>query len=289
MEENLRIVLPQWQGGMNPNYQMGAKILEALVPESSQSETIRIPVSDVAETDNKEIDGESSLLNQMQTTYDTLTVKNPQRVVTLGGDCSISEAPFDYLHGKYPDDFGVIWLDAHPDISNTDDSRHIHEMVVANLLQKGASKFNNQVKNPISSDKVLFAGLKYNDLRPMDKMVNDLKMSYVTPDELVTDSQKILEWLVSKKIKHIAIHLDLDVLDPNDFRSILPAEPGLDRDNFGAAIGSMKLSQVLRVLEDVSTNSDLVGLSIAEHMPWDAINLHNGLKKLAIFKGCSSN
>lgn len=46
----------------------------------------------------------------------------------------------------------------------------------------------------------------------------------------------------------------------------------------------MKLATVSRVLQDVSAHAELVGLSIAEHMPWDAINLHNELQKLAIFK-----
>lgn len=283
MSNKLRIVLPQWQGGMNPNYRLGAKLLNALVPESNQTETLEIPISKEEHQTNGVVDEEKILLNQMKTTFDTLTIKNPDKVITLGGDCSISEAPFDYLHGKYPDDFGMIWLDAHPDISNPTTSSHIHEMVVANLIHKGAKNFNEQVKNPIDPKKVLFAGLKYNDLRPMDNLVKDLNMSYITPEELKKDSSPVLDWIKNNNIKHIAIHLDLDVLDPDDFRAILPAEIGLDRSKFGAAIGAMKLAEMVRLLEDVENNTDLVGLSIAEHMPWDDINLHNGLSKLAIF------
>ncbi|QMU07648.1 arginase family protein [Levilactobacillus suantsaii] len=284
MTENLRLVLPQWPGGMNANYQMGAKILEALVPESSQTETLHIPVDQTAVTDNDRIDGETSLLRQMQTTADTLRIKQPQRVITLGGDCSISEAPFDYLHGKYPDDLGIIWLDAHPDASDPDTSHHIHEMVVANLMQKGAAKFNQQVRHPFTPKQVLFAGLQTQALRPMDHLVSDLQMAVLTPADLATTSDRLLAWFTAAGIKHVALHLDLDVLDPDDFRSVLPAEPGLDRQKFGAAIGSMKLATVSRVLQDVSAHAELVGLSIAEHMPWDAINLHNELQKLAIFK-----
>lgn len=283
MSNKLRIVLPQWQGGMNPNYRLGAKLLNALVPESNQTETLEIPVSKEEHQNNGVVDEEKTLLSQMETTFDTLTVKNPNKVITLGGDCSISEAPFDYLHGKYPDDFGMIWLDAHPDISNPTTSSHIHEMVAANLIHKGAKNFNEQVKNPIDPKHVLFAGLKYDDLRPMDNLVKDLNMSYVIPEKLKKDSSPVLDWIKSNNIKHIAIHLDLDVLDPDDFRAILPAEIGLDRSKFGAAIGSMKLAEMIRLLKDVENNTDLVGLSIAEHMPWDDINLHNGLSKLTIF------
>lgn len=89
--------------------------------------------------------------------------------------------------------------------------------------------------------------------------------------------------MVQNGIKHVAVHWDLDVLDPDDFKSILPAEPYLDRSQFGAAIGSMTLDQVIKLLTDVGTDADLVGLTIAEHMPWDAIRLRKGLSKLKIF------
>lgn len=283
MTENLRIVLQQWQGGMNQNYRMGGKILEAIVPESQKTPTIHIPVSNEVEIENNKIDAETTLLKQMEVTFDTLQLKHPKRVITLGGDCSISEAPFDYLHGQYPDNFGIIWLDAHPDISDPTTSHHIHEMVLADLLHKGAEKFNQQVKNPVQPEQILMAGLQYDQLRPMDRMVKDLNLSYVTPDKLAKKSDNVIDWLKNENIQHVAIHLDLDVLDPDDFRSILPAEPGLDRSQFGAAIGSMKLAAVIRLLQDIGTATDLVGLSLAEHMPWDAINLHNGLAKLPIF------
>lgn len=282
MTENLRIVLPQWQGGMNPNYKMGARILRAIVPDSKRTQTIEIPVSDEKASLNG-VDAGKTLLRQMDDTFNVLEKKGPKRVITLGGDCSISEAPFDYLNGKY-DDLGIIWLDAHPDISTSKDTHHIHEMVVANLLGKGAPDFNEQVKNKINHEQLLFAGLQFDQLRPMDSMVKELKIPYITPNKLKDDSSMIRTWITEHNFKHIAVHLDLDVLDPDDFRSILPAQPHLDQNKFGAAIGSMHLDQVIDLLQNVNNFSELVGLSIAEHMPWDAINLHNGLKKLSIFE-----
>ena len=45
----------------------------------------------------------------------------------------------------------------------------------------------------------------------------------------------------------------------------------------------MKLCDVGKVLEDVSKKTEIVGFTIAEHMPWDAINLRNTLSKIPIF------
>lgn len=282
--ETVRLALPQWQGGMNPAYMMGARILSAIVPESPTTPTVTVPLSGLADampTDS--VDQQGALLDQMTRTYDILAELGPRRVITLGGDCSVSEAPFDYLHTIYPEHFGVIWLDAHPDISTPESSRHIHEMVVANLMCRGAKEFNEIIHTPLTADELLYAGLKVDELRPMDHLATDLPIEVIRPEKLDVDDKPVEQWLARKHIKHVAVHWDLDVLDPDDFRSILPAQPYLDRSGFGAAIGSLKLSQVFRLLSTLSRESDLVGLSIAEHMPWDAINLNKGLSLLPIF------
>lgn len=54
--------------------------------------------------------------------------------------------------------------------------------------------------------------------------------------------------------------------------------------DFPAAVGQLSLDQVVRILSDLEDVTDLVGLTIAEHLPWDAIQLRNSLSQLAIFK-----
>ena len=49
-----------------------------------------------------------------------LTAENPDRVVTVGGNCMVSLALFDYLHGKY-ENVGIVWIYAHPDVSTLND------------------------------------------------------------------------------------------------------------------------------------------------------------------------
>lgn len=43
------------------------------------------------------------------------------KIITIGGNCIVSQAPFDYLHGIY-EDAGIIWIDAHPDVSTVNDN-----------------------------------------------------------------------------------------------------------------------------------------------------------------------
>lgn len=287
MSKTLRLVFPQWQGGNNPNYVFGSELLSHIVPQSSTAETIQVTVDKNLEQElplENGVIGESGLLKQLAEAAKILEEKSPETVITLGGDCSISQAPFDYLHGKYPDSLGILWLDAHSDMSTIKDSPKGHMHVLGNLLGHGAPQFAEKVQHPFDVEQVMLAGLKYKELRPCDHQVNDLKMNYLTPEKLAEDSQPLIDWINQNQFKHLAIHFDLDVLSPHDFRSINPGKPYLDINQFPAPVGTMTLEQVSRIIHDVSEEIEIVGFSIGEHLPWDAINLRNALAEVEIFR-----
>ncbi|ENZ7914704.1 TPA: hypothetical protein O8U20_004198 [Enterobacter cloacae] len=79
------------------------------------------------------------------------------------------------------------------------------------------------------------------------------------------------------------MHLDLDVLNPDVFRSLLFAEPEPEFDWQAVyPVGKLNLAQTLRVIRDVSAETEIVIIGITEHLPWDAWNLKELLKKLPI-------
>lgn len=94
-----------------------------------------------------------------------------------------------------------------------------------------------KVNNPISPKNVLMAGLIEEKLRPMDSSCKELNLQIISPEELSKSSDKILKWIENNNIKYLAIHWDLDVLSPNDFRCIYPAEPYININNFPWALG----------------------------------------------------
>jgi arginase len=67
-----------------------------------------------------------------------LKVIDPQHILTLGGDCSVSVAPFSWLAQRYGADLAVLWIDSHPDVG-TPSGRYsgYHAMVVAVLIGHG--------------------------------------------------------------------------------------------------------------------------------------------------------
>jgi len=40
----------------------------------------------------------------------------PDKIITLGGDCAVSLAPFAWLADKYANDVAILWIDGHPDL-----------------------------------------------------------------------------------------------------------------------------------------------------------------------------
>ncbi|MGL5721334.1 MAG: arginase family protein [Brevinema sp.] len=285
----LRLILPQWQGGINPNYAFGSELLAFIAPPNATDKTMRVSVNmDFSNlTPPKQgIYAEEILLSQLDETTNILNNESPDKVVVFGGDCSISQAPFDYLSGKYGEKLGVLWLDAHPDISTTDTSRRYHEMVLANLIGYGDSSLARRVNNQIDKKRVLFAGLIKEDLRGYEATsLDNLNIPIVSPEELKINSHSLTKWINENNITKLAVHFDLDVLDRADFRSNTCAKPHMSKEEFGAAMGELSLNQIVKILGDVSNSAEIVGLSIAEHMPWDAINLRKALSHISIFNG----
>lgn len=284
----LRLLIPQWQGGMNPNYVLGAQLLALIAPPSEVDETITISVPENFEAPlatKQGIDRFEELMGQTKETLAVLAEKGPDKVITFGGDCSISQAPFAYLSEKYGEKLGILWLDAHPDIARPEHSTHLHEMVLGNLIGQGSPEFALQVTSPIPAHRVMYAGLIEEDLREnLDSGAKANGIRMATPDDLAENSQMILDWISDNDIEVLAVHFDLDVLSPDGFRSIYPAEPGTRVEDFPAAVGQLRLADVVHILTDISEQSELVGLSIAEHLPWDAINLRKALSQISIFK-----
>ena len=286
MNKTLRLILPQWQGGVNPDYLFGAELLAFIAPPSGQDETVRIAVDQETSLPlpvENGVEGERALLWQLRETSVVVEARAPDRVIVFGGDCSVSQAPFDYLSGKYGKGLGIIWLDAHPDIATPQHSTHAHEMVLGSIMGRGAPSFAARMKHPIDARRVIYAGLIEGELRPMGAEASQLGIRMVGPQELKISSEALIAWIKDNGISHLAVHWDLDVVSPEDFRAILPGKPYLKKEDFPAAVGELTIREVVRIMNDVNRHAELVGLSIAEHMPWDAMNLSRALNDLPIF------
>jgi len=283
MSNTLRLLIPQWQGGNNPAYSLGARLLAWLAPTDTDTKLIEVPINPYIGKKlplEKGVVAHSTLLQQQRLTRKIIEEHQPEKIIVFGGDCLVSQAPFAYLNDKYDGRLGVLWIDAHPDVSTPTMHKHVHAMVLGNLLGEGESEFAAEVNTPLKPELVMYAGL-LNPSPQEAQIIDRLQLRHAGPNELAESSTPVLDWLKEKQIKHLAIHLDLDVLDPQLFRSLLFAQP--EGTIIDAPMGEMTLAQIARLIQDVAKQTDIVGLAFAEHLPWDAINLQNFLAELPIF------
>ncbi len=284
-EKTLRLLFPQWQGGNNPPYYLGAKLLEWLAPQPTGpvEEVPVAPPEDLPLAVEQGIVARNELLEQLRQARSRIDKHQPDRLVILGGDCLVDLAPFSYLSERYPGDLALLWIDSHPDIMTPEQFEHAHAMVLANLLGYGDRDFVDTVARPIKAQNVLYVGLN----EPTDweaNTIQELGLQTVSSIELAQRGPKpVLEWLDTNGAGKLAIHLDLDVLDPALFRALLFAEPGIPANTFdGIAKGRLTMEQIVRLLKEVSSVIDVVGLGITEHLPWDALALKNMLANLPL-------
>lgn len=283
----IRLIYPQWQGGMvdhwmpdipaedaSRGYYLGAQLLNFLAPESSQ-ETIEIPVSlDINERQtDKGVSARRVILKQTKAALEKLRETNPEKIVTLGGECSVSVVPFTFLAGKYPDDVAVVWIDAHPDVNLPyDNYKGYHAMALTACLGMGDEEIIRTLPGRYDASRALIVGVRSWD-DGMKERQKELGIKGLSPEEVAEDSSAILEWLKSTGVSKVVMHFDLDVLDPAEIIAGVGVEPD-----------GMKINEVVRVINDIASEYDLVGLTVAEPMPRVAIKIRNMLNQLPLIK-----
>jgi arginase len=100
---------------------------------------------------------------------------------------------------------------------------------------------------------------------------------------LTQNFSEVTDWLKASGASKLVVHFDLDVLDPKKFREQLFNNPaGLAEQFKSSPTGQMDFDTVVALLKKCSEVIDIVGLTIAEHLPWDAENLRRALAQLPI-------
>lgn len=170
------------------------------------------------------------------------------------------------------------------DVQRPEHSSHAHAHVLGMLLDEGDPDFTAEVETPIDPNRVMYAGL--NDWSETeDEILSRLGLQHVPATDVADDSKPVLDWIEKQEITHLAVHFDLDVLDPAYFSPLLFNKPDRPDDAFGGVPrGNMRLDQVMRLLNDVGTQTDIVGLAITEHLPWDMLRLSEALGELPVLR-----
>ena len=280
----LRLVWPQWQGAgvesirkllsevpfeeARRGYAVGAAVLTAVLP-AHNGPTALVPVDsgDLGLSKQDGIEAKEAVIAQLARALEVIGRYNPQRILTLGGECSVSVAPFSWLAESYGDDLAVLWIDSHPDVG-TPASKYsgYHAMAIAVLTGHGDPDVLRLLPATLDPTQVALVGLHS---WAEDDFPNIARWGIRSfrPEDLHLSSQPLLDWLETLGCSRIAIHFDVDVVDRNEIIFGL-----------GAEADGLTSNEARRLVADVSAIADVVGLTIAEFIPRQVIRLQQVLR-----------
>ena len=291
MSTTLRLEWPQWQGGepqavahYTPGldvpesrsvYGLGGQLTAALAPHHD-GPTARVEVPDYA-GDLPVVDGivgKREVLRQHDQALTLIREADADRVVTLGGTCAVSLTPFSYLAERYADDLAVIWLDSHAD-SNLPGGPNcgFNTMVVTHLSGRGDADVLERMPATVAGDHILLAGVHGWD--DQDSNTHESwQLRLVPPSGPKRFVPEILDWVRGTGAAHVALHFDLDVIDSREHA-------------FGMAweTDGIAKATALQTIGAVADEFDLVGLTVAEFVPREAVALQSMLSTLPLVRG----
>lgn len=280
--KTIRLLYPDWLSGGLETYYFGANLLQHILPANPNQRVVKVEVAapdGLPRAIEDAITGKNEVLSGIRTAQNAIEENRPDRIITIGGNCLVSQAPFDYLHGFYPD-AGIIWIDAHPDVSMAKDGYpNAHAMVLGALLGKGEKSMVEMLKNPpFKPNELLYVGLQgLHDYQA--QFLDELGVNYKIQTEKFLTGEEIATF--TEKFDHILVHLDIDVLNPQYFHSTYFANPELVGDGSGG--GRMRLDQLSQILQTISRSSDIVGFTVAEYLPFDEERLSKMFGSLELF------
>lgn len=245
------LVMPQWQGSPSARAMQlvdGADVLREDLPSSARHE-VQVPL-EAGDSLGTPVSRLSSLLRARDAALELLA-ELPEPAITLGGDGSTALAGLAAAvqrHGT--ESLAVLWFDANSALQHpsTSPSGAAAGMTLQHVLGEGVEDL--AFPEPLPASRVALVGTRSVDEEENGDLER-LELSQLTA-ETVTD------WLKASGASHVYIHIDLDVLDPAEFRSVHSSVP------FGLSI-----AELTGAVRAAVASLPLVGATISEFAPSD--------------------
>lgn len=245
------IINPQWQGGNDCITYYGARELKRFY--LSGMHVTEVPIySNTALQIEHGIIGFADIKAQMESASTLLRKQSADDIFAIGGGCDADVPIIAYLNERYRGNLLVIWCDAHGDFNSPEESETgLFFGMPARILIEGSSLFPNTIRKSLVPRQFIQLGGRDFDQSEMTYM----KQAHIchVPVEKPDSIWKVLK---ENTFRHIYIHLDLDVMDPNEFPNTpLPVSGGISQDF------------LLKMLRYVKRKDHLVGLGLYEYAP----------------------
>lgn len=257
---SLRLIYPQWQAGNDPGHHFGSQLLAWLSPTTDGPvESVHVETRESRSASNDAISpGYEALRQHVRLARSIINEHAPDRIVTLGGDCSSDLAPIAYLNERYEGELAVLWIGA--ESAGSDDRDLPCVQVMEELMGVACGHFACAIKRPLKAGNFMFLGAA-------NARVDQLGIRQVNAQALAASHETVLQWFQSTGARQLAIHLELPALH---------FSPG------GGSVGCLSSTQILPLLRDLSAAADVVGLGVSEYLPREVLALRDLLAELPL-------
>ena len=238
---------PQWQGsGFTDEIRTGTETLKQYY--INFNEVVEVPLSKKKLSIVENIKCFHPIIEQTISFKKLITDIHPVKISTIGGDCGIEIIPISYLNKIYQNDIIIIWIDAHADLNTPESSpsKTFHGMPLRTLLGEGNRQIIDLLFSTITAEQICFVGVR--DL-------DESESNYISGKEIKTLSNCNFSDIQAaiNGFNKIYIHLDLDVLDREEFEfTMFPTK------------GGIKIKDVTQLIKDLKVHYDVVGICITE-------------------------
>jgi arginase len=260
--DTLRLLFPQWQGSGHARAKAlydGAKSLEACLPPDVTELIIEQVETETANTILRYAD----IVLNLEAAINLIQEKQPDKLVTIGGDCGVDAAPASYLNSRHKN-LAVVWIDAHADLNTPESSpsKSFHGMVLRTLLGEGDPTLLEKLPSRLFPDQVFLAGVREFD-PPEFTFFEEQRLKLFGIKDLESNQDALVEVIQMRGFKNLHIHLDLDVLDSSEFSSTCyPSANGLS------------VAGLLNLLKVLESHFNVVGFTLTEFVPMNDTDIN---------------
>lgn len=248
MKNSLLCLNSEWQGCESPILEQGAIRLANELFENRSFSVMTGGDSEDVDTENG-VFALNSIGSRFLETSKLLEDARPKRIITVGGSCGVEAAPVSYLNNLYKGDLAVVWLDAHGDLNTpiSSPSGHFHGMVLRTLLGEGPDIFCRNIKIPLISEQVFLAGAR--DLDESEKMyIENSDINICEVDE------RIASLITDSGFTNAYIHIDVDVINPDDFSDALMP-----------TVGGPRRKTISKCISAINAHLNIAGIGVVEY------------------------
>jgi len=253
--KHMNLFFPQWQGaGKTKELLKGARDIKEKYMDTEKFFEVLVDEEENNQVEN-DILGYHTLLQQLKAANSIINKEIPDCIFTVGGGCDVEIIPVSYLNHKLGGDLTVLWFDAHGDLNTPESSpsKNFHGMPLRTLLGDGNRQMIQTAFSQLKPAQLLMVGQRDLD-EPEERYVKEKKVSMLDAEEFTLNPNGVIEEIGLKGSKNLYVHIDLDVLDFEEFPYVMVPSPG-----------GIKSTLLLDLLRNLTEHFNVVGLSLLEY------------------------